>query len=180
VGLADVTLMSPRVWHDSRGFFVETFNAIEAIASGLPGTFVQDSHSRSNAGVLRGLHYQVVKPQGKIVSVVRGRIFDVVADVRTGSPTFGKWVGVTLDDVSRQSLWIPPKFAHGFCVLEGPADVVYKFTTYYEPSGESGVIWNDSLLAIDWPCTNPILSRKDSMHRPLSVSRTDLPDYNPS
>lgn len=127
--------------------------------------------------VLRGLHYQLDKPQGKLVSVVRGRIFDVAVDIRLGSPTFGKWVGAELDDVVRQALWIPPGFAHGFCCLSKEADVVYKCTEYYDPPSERGIRWDDRLLRIEWPIENPVVSAKDAAYTPLSPEREDLPLY---
>ena len=138
---------------------------------------MQDNHSRSTRGVLRGLHYQLEQTQAKLVRVVRGAIFDVAADIRVGSPTFGKWVGVTLDDARKQSLWIPEGFAHGFCVLSDEADVAYKTTDFYAPSGGNGIIWNDSLLGIDWPIASPVLSQKDLGFGSLSLTRDDLPRY---
>lgn len=130
-------------------------------------------------GVLRGLHYQLQHAQGKLVRVVRGAIFDVAVDVRVGSPTFGKWVGVTLDEVNKQSLWIPPGFAHGFCVISEQADVLYKATDFYAPADEKGIIWNDRTLAIRWPIANPTLSPKDAGFKPLDVTSKDLPRFNP-
>lgn len=175
--LHEVSLVTPRVITDSRGFFVESFNERDFALAGIASRFVQDNHSRSKKGVVRGLHYQVVQPQGKLVTVIRGRIFDVAADIRKGSPTFGNWVGVTLDDVSRQSLWIPPGFAHGFCALTDEVDVVYKCTDYYSPRDERGIIWNDPMLAIDWPIHDPLVSSKDEEYPPLSPSGEDLPQY---
>jgi dTDP-4-dehydrorhamnose 3,5-epimerase len=172
-----VLLITPKVYGDERGFFLESFNERDFARAGIDARFVQDNHSRSARGVLRGLHYQQEHPQGKLVRVVRGRIFDVAADVRLGSPTFGKWVGVTLDEESKQSLWIPPGFAHGFCVVSDEADVVYKATDFYTPSDEKGIIWNDPSLAIEWPCKNPTLSAKDLDFKPLSPTRSDLPRY---
>ena len=162
---------------DQRGFFLESYNERDFASAGIASRFVQDNHSRSVKGVLRGLHYQLEHPQGKLMRVARGVILDVAADVRVGSPTFGKWVGVTLDEKSKQSLWIPPGFAHGFCVASDEADVLYKATNFYDPSDEKGIIWNDPTLAIAWPITNPTLSSKDLAFRPLSPSRQDLPRY---
>jgi dTDP-4-dehydrorhamnose 3,5-epimerase len=177
LAIPDVLLISPRVFSDARGFFLESYNANEFARAGIGARFVQDNHSRSVRGVLRGLHYQLEHPQGKLVRVVRGAIFDVAADIRIGSPTFGKWVGVTLDDDRKQSLWIPEGFAHGFCVLSEQADVSYKATDFYAPMAEKGVIWNDTMLNIDWPIENPSLSPKDIGYLSLSLTRGDLPKY---
>jgi dTDP-4-dehydrorhamnose 3,5-epimerase len=135
---------------------------------------VQDNHSRSSNGVLRGLHYQLTKPQGKLVHVARGRVFDVAADIRRGSPTFGKWVGVILDDSNLSSLWIPPGFAHGYCALTDEVDVTYKCTELYAPSDERGIIWNDPTLMIAWPVSKPVVSAKDSAF-PKLAETDDLP-----
>lgn len=175
--LHEVVLVTPRIWQDTRGFFLESFNVKRFAAVGLPTQFLQDNHSRSKANVLRGLHYQVDRPQGKLVSVIRGKIFDVAVDIRRGSPTFGKWVGVVLDDAKRQSLWIPPGFAHGFCALSENVDLLYKCTNYYDPASERGILWNDPLLGIRWPVNSPMLSEKDSKYFPLSADRDDLPAY---
>ena len=175
--LQEVILITPRIWQDSRGFFLESFNMERFAIAGLPTQFVQDNHSRSKANVLRGLHYQLDKPQGKLVSVIRGKIFDVAVDIRRGSPTFGKSVAVLLDDVKRQCLWIPPGFAHGFCALSEDVDVLYKCTNYYDPHSEKGILWDDPLLGIHWPVHSPVLSEKDSKYRPLSADREDLPAY---
>jgi dTDP-4-dehydrorhamnose 3,5-epimerase len=165
--LTGVLIVTPKVFRDDRGFFVESFNEAAFSAAGLPTRFVQDNHSRSRKGVLRGLHYQLRHPQGKLVRVVRGRIFDVAADIRRESPTFGKWVGVTLDDREMSALWIPPGFAHGFCALTDEVDVTYKCTEFYTPSDERGVLWNEPLLGIKWPVKNPIVSAKDLGYPPL-------------
>ena len=175
--LPEVLLITPRVFSDSRGFFLESYKANEFARAGITARFVQDNHSRSRRGVLRGLHYQLEQPQGKLVRVVRGSIFDVAADIRLGSPTFGKWVGVTLDDDRKQSLWIPEGFAHGFCVLSDEADVAYTTTDFYAPSAEKGIIWNDPLLSIDWPIAEPVLSPKDLAYGSLSLTRSDLPKF---
>lgn len=173
--LPGVLLVTPRVFRDDRGFFLESFNEAAFRDAGLPTRFVQDNHSRSAKGVLRGLHYQLRSPQGKLVRVVRGRIFDVAADIRRGSATFGKWVGVTLDDSEMSGLWIPPGFAHGFCALSDNVDVTYKCTTLYAPDDERGVLWNDALLAIDWPVENPIVNARDQGYPSLRRDSPDLP-----
>lgn len=169
--------MTPTVHGDQRGFFLESYNERDFANAGMDARFVQDNHSHSVRGVLRGLHYQLKHPQGKLVRVVRGTTFDVAADIRVGSPTFGKWVGVTLDEQSKKSLWIPPGFAHGFCVVSDEADVLYKATDFYAPEDEKGIIWNDQLLAIEWPIHNPTLSGKDRAFEALNETRSDLPRY---
>ena len=175
--LPEVLLITPRVFSDSRGFFLESYKENEFARAGITARFVQDNHSRSIRGVLRGLHYQLEQPQGKLVRAVRGSIFDVAADIRLGSPTFGKWVGVTLDDDRKQSLWIPEGFAHGFCVLSDEADVAYKTTDFYAPSAERGIRWDDPLLGISWPVAEPVLSEKDLRYPLLSPESADLPKY---
>lgn len=162
--IPDVLVFEPKVFGDTRGFFMESFNqkAFES-AVGRPVGFVQDNHSRSAQGVLRGLHYQVRQPQGKLVRVVQGAVFDVAVDVRRSSPTFGRWVGVELSEVNRRQLWVPPGFAHGFLVLSESADFLYKTTDYYAPSFERSIVWNDPDIDIEWPETGiaPVLSAKD-------------------
>lgn len=177
--LPEVLLITPRVYGDERGFFLESYSEREFSRLGIGARFVQDNHSRSKRGVLRGLHYQLEHPQGKLVRAVRGAIFDVAADIRVGSPRFGKWVGLVLDDERMQSLWIPPGFAHGFCVLSEAADVAYKATDFYAPAAERGIIWNDPLLSIRWPVASPLLSPKDLTYAALSPERGDLPVYAP-
>lgn len=160
--LPGVIVIEPVVHGDARGFFVETFHVqryLELV--GIAAQFVQDNHSRSQRGVLRGLHLQVARPQGKLVRVSRGEVFDVAADVDPRSPTFGKWVGETLSDTNQRQLWIPPGYAHGYLVLSETADFQYKCTDYYDPQSESGVVWNDPDLNIEWPVGNPVLSAKD-------------------
>lgn len=162
--IGGVFIIEPKVFGDGRGFFFESFNqrAFEA-ATGVTLPFVQDNHSRSAKGVLRGLHYQVEQPQGKLVRVVAGAVFDVAVDIRSGSPTFGKWVGVELTAENKRQLWVPPGLAHGFLVLSETADFLYKTTDYYAPQHERCIIWNDPTLAIDWPLDGePILSAKDA------------------
>lgn len=175
LSIPDVLLITPRVFGDDRGFFMESFNqrAFEA-ATGLDVTFVQDNHSRSRQGVLRGLHYQVKQPQGKLVRVLAGEILDVAVDIRTGSPTYGRWVSARLNAESHQQMWVPPGFAHGFVVLSESADVFYKTTDYYAPQHERAIRWNDPALAIDWQRENwpwqgePTLSEKDCQAPPFA------------
>ena len=162
--IPDVLVLEPRVFGDARGFFLESFNQRAfAEATGLNPTFVQDNHSRSARGVLRGLHFQVQQPQGKLVRVVRGAVFDVAVDIRPESPTFGRWAGVELSEDNHRQLWIPPGLAHGFLVLSETADFLYKTTDYYAPTHERSIAWNDPTLAIDWPLAGaqPALSAKD-------------------
>lgn len=164
-----VLILDPTVYEDERGFFFESFNeATFAAAVGGPVTFVQDNHSRSRRHVLRGLHHQMPQPQGKLVRVVHGAVFDVAADIRPGSPTYGAWVGVELTADNRRQLWIPPGLAHGFLVLSEVADVLYKTTTYFLREGDRSIAWNDPTLAVAWPLTaQPILSTKDAQALPL-------------
>ena len=146
-----VLILEPSVFGDERGFFVETFRETWLATAGVNVKFVQDNQSRSRRGVLRGLHFQRRNPQGKLVRAARGTVFDVAVDVRESSPTYGHWVGVTLDDVRHRMLWIPPGFAHGFCVLSEDADFAYKCTTCYDPQSDAGVRWNDADIGIKWP-----------------------------
>ena len=173
--LPGVRIVEPRVFGDERGFFLETFNAARFAEHGLPTSFVQDNHSRSARGVLRGLHYQRRNPQGKLVSVVRGEVFDVAVDIRQGSPTFGRWFGMTLSESRRQLLWIPPGFAHGFCVLSESADFLYKCTTLYDAADDRGIRWDDPALGIDWPLAEPTLSPKDRALPTLAEAMDALP-----
>ncbi|PZP24990.1 MULTISPECIES: dTDP-4-dehydrorhamnose 3,5-epimerase [Pseudomonas] len=161
--LPDVLVLEPRVFGDERGFFFESFNARAfAEATGLTREFVQDNHSRSARGVLRGLHYQISQPQGKLVRVVAGEVFDVAVDLRRGSPTFGRWAGVHLSADNKRQLWVPEGFAHGFVVLSESAEFLYKTTDYYAPEHERCIRWDDPQLAIDWPLQEaPQLSAKD-------------------
>ena len=160
--LPGVVVIEPKIFGDERGFFLESFHAerYQALA-GISARFVQDNHSRSRRGVLRGLHAQKQHPQGKLVRVARGEIYDVVADVDPRSATFGRWVGVTLSDTNHRQLWIPPGYAHGFVVTSEIADFEYKCTDYYHPESETGVIWSDPDLNIAWPIEDPVLSDKD-------------------
>jgi len=168
--IADVLIIDPTVFGDARGFFYESFNqqAFDK-ATGLALNFVQDNHSRSAQGVLRGLHYQVKQPQGKLVRVARGAVFDVAVDIRKHSPSFGKWVGVELSEDNHRQLWVPPGLAHGFLVLSKTADFLYKTTEYYAPDHERCIAWNDPAIGIDWPNdTPPSLSAKDQAGSQLS------------
>ncbi len=160
--LSGVLLIEPRVFEDDRGFFMETFNADDFANAGLPVNFVQDNHSRSSQNVLRGLHYQYPQWQGKLVRTILGEIFDVAVDIRRDSPTYGEWYGATLSDANKLQLYIPPGFAHGFCVMSEIADVVYKCTTLYKPSDDAAVRWNDLDIGIEWPIKNPLVSAKDA------------------
>jgi dTDP-4-dehydrorhamnose 3,5-epimerase len=162
--IPDVILIEPRVFGDERGFFMETYRASLFVEAGLPQQFVQDNHSGSRRGALRGLHYQIHQAQGKLVRVVAGEIFDVVVDLRRSSPTFGKWVGVSLSAQNRLQMWIPAGFAHGFYVTSAWAEIVYKTTDYYAPQWERTLLWNDPDLGIAWPLLGdeqPTLSAKD-------------------
>lgn len=164
LAIPDVVLIEPKVFGDARGFFFESFNqrAFDE-ATGTRCQFVQDNHSRSSCGVLRGLHYQIRHPQGKLVRVVRGTVWDVAVDVRKSSPTFGQWVGAELSEDNQHQLWVPPGFAHGFVVLSESADFLYKTTDYYAPEHERCIAWNDAQLAVDWRYGGePELSAKDA------------------
>lgn len=167
--LPGVVLVTPRVFGDERGFFLETFREDSYAQLLGPGEhFCQDNHSRSARGVLRGLHFQTRRPQGKLLRCVSGEIYDVAVDVRPGSNHFGRWFGVRLNEENKQQLFVPAGFAHGFQVLSASADVEYKCTDYYDPEGESGVRWDDAELAIDWPLENPLVSAKDRLLPRLS------------
>ncbi|MFT6330320.1 MAG: dTDP-4-dehydrorhamnose 3,5-epimerase [Bermanella sp.] len=161
--LKDCVIIEPRVFGDHRGFFMETFQADRyREQAGISLPFVQDNHSRSAKGVLRGLHFQKTKPQGKLVRVVSGEVYDVAVDIRPDSPSFGLWEGAILSEENKRQFWVPPGFAHGFVVLSDTADFEYKCTDYYDPADEGSLIWNDPAMAISWPLDNPILSDKDS------------------
>ena len=167
LSIPEVVLIEPKVFGDARGFFFESFNQ-KAFneATGTNHQFVQDNHSRSSRGVLRGLHYQIQQPQGKLVRVARGAVFDVAVDIRRSSPTFGQWVGAELTEDNQHQLWVPPGFAHGFVVLSESADFLYKTTDYYAPQHERSIAWNDPSIGISWPALaqgqQPLLSAKDS------------------
>ena len=168
--IKDVSILEPKVFGDDRGFFYESYNQrVFAEKTGLSVEFVQDNHSRSAEGVLRGLHYQIQQPQGKLVRVVRGEVFDVAVDIRKSSPNFGKWVGCLLSAENHRQLWIPAGFAHGFLVVSEVAEMLYKTTDYYAPNHERCIIWNDPDLAIDWPLggKTPVLSTKDKAGLPF-------------
>ena len=176
--LPGVLLIEPKVFGDSRGFFLESYHHQRYAEAGIDAVFVQDNHSRSSHGVLRGLHYQVRHPQGKLVSVVAGEVFDVAVDIRSGSPHFGKWFGCVLSAENHRQLWVPPGFAHGFCTLSETADFLYKCTDYYHPEDEGGVLWNDPDLAIAWPVASPALSAKDQSFAAVAMTEKErLPVY---
>lgn len=168
--ISDVLILEPKVFGDDRGFFFESYNRRAfAQATGFDPDFVQDNHSCSGRGVLRGLHYQVRQPQGKLVRVITGEVFDVAVDLRKGSPTFGRWVGETLSADNKRMMWVPEGFAHGFLVLSEQAEFLYKTTDYYAPQYERCIQWNDPSLAIDWPLDRaPRLSAKDNRGLPLA------------
>jgi dTDP-4-dehydrorhamnose 3,5-epimerase len=176
--LPGVLLLEPKVYGDSRGFFLETYRRTHYQEAGIQRDFVQDNISRSGRGVLRGLHFQLEKPQAKLVSVIRGAVFDVAVDVRHGSPTFGQWVGFELSDQNHRQLFIPEGFAHGFEVLSEEADFFYKCSDYYHPTSEFGVCWNDATINIPWHTKQPIISAKDSAYPSLmELSAQQLPRY---
>ena len=162
--IPEIILIETPIFQDSRGFFLESYNEkIFTEKLGITAKFVQDNHSKSEENVLRGLHYQIIQPQGKLVRVIAGKIFDVAVDIRKKSPTFGQWVGYELSAENKLQMWIPPGFAHGFLVLSEMAEVIYKTTDYYAPGSDRAIIWNDPDLAINWPLTTPpILSAKDN------------------
>jgi dTDP-4-dehydrorhamnose 3,5-epimerase len=175
--LTDVLILEPKVFGDPRGFFFESYNARDfAAATGLDVQFVQDNHSQSAQGVLRGLHYQIQHAQGKLVRVVRGEVFDVAVDLRKSSATFGQWTGCHLSADNAKQLWIPPGFAHGFLVLSESAEFLYKTTDYWHPSHERSLLWNDPALGIEWPLPAgfdaPVLAAKDAAAVPLSQAET--------
>ncbi len=172
--LDGVLHIEPKVFGDARGFFLETYNKERYMEAGFPNVdFVQDNHSRSSKGVLRGMHFQLNHPQGKLVQVATGSVFDVAVDIRVGSPTFGQWYGCVLSEDNHHQLWIPPKFAHGFCVLSDTADFIYKCTDYYRPDDEGGLLWNDPEVGIEWPIASPLLSEKDKAYACLA----DIPPH---
>jgi dTDP-4-dehydrorhamnose 3,5-epimerase len=173
--LPDVLVIEPEVHRDGRGFFVEAYHADRYREHGITGPFVQDNHSQSVGRTLRGLHLQWRRPQGKLVRVIEGEVFDVAVDVRRGSPTFGKWVGVHLTAESFRQVWVPPGFAHGFCVVSPVAQFEYKCTDIYDPAGEIGIAWNDPAIAIEWPVTDPLLSARDRQHPMLAELSDKLP-----
>lgn len=174
--LPGVLLVVPTVHGDERGFFLETYHERRYREHGIPDRFVQDNHSRSVGPILRGLHAQRRRPQGKLVRCVAGRIFDVAVDIRRGSPTFARWVGYELSAANHQQLWVPAGFAHGFCVLgDAPAEVEYKCTEFYDPADEIGIVWNDPAVAVAWPLERPQLSAKDAALPTLAAAHDSLP-----
>ncbi len=177
--LAGVILVEPAVLRDARGFFLETYHRKRYVGGGIVERFVQDNHSKSKRGTLRGLHAQLRRPQGKLVRAVEGEIFDVAADVRRGSPTFGQWVGEVLSAENFRQLYLPPGFVHGFCVLSESAQVEYKVTDFYDRDDEYGVAWNDPDVGIEWPIDDPLLSDRDRA-APRLREIADLPDYDGS
>jgi dTDP-4-dehydrorhamnose 3,5-epimerase len=177
--LPGVVVIEPRVFADDRGFFLETWNAARFRDAGLPQHFVQDNHSRSRRGVLRGLHYQEPNPQGKLVRCTRGAIFDVAVDIRRGAPTFGKWYGTELSEENKRMLWVPPGFAHGFASLTDDCDVLYKCTSLYDATNDRSIVWNDPDIGIRWPVEEPLLSPKDAA-APRLKDADVLPPYHAS
>jgi dTDP-4-dehydrorhamnose 3,5-epimerase len=173
-GLPGVLLLEPDLFRDPRGYFLETFHERKYREAGIPHSFVQDNQSRSTRGTLRGLHAQLRKPQGKLIRALQGEIFDVAVDIRPGSPTFGRWTGATLTGENFLQMFIPPGFAHGFCVLSEVSEVAYKCTDFYDPSDEIGFRWNDPTVGIAWPIQDPLLSKKDAALPPLSELRRRL------
>jgi len=175
--LPGVVIIEPRVFPDARGFVFESYHAARYAQAGISGNFVQDNHSCSVKDTLRGLHYQLHHAQAKLLRVVRGAVFDVAVDIRRGSPTFGRWVGLELSAENRRQVFIPAGFAHGFCVTSDIAEVEYKCTDFYVPDDQRGVLWSDPTIGIPWPVRQPILSIKDLDYLPLRVDRDDLPVY---
>ena len=175
--LPGVLLVEPRVFRDERGFFLEVWNAGKFASQGLDVAFLQDNHSLSQQGTLRGLHVQLPNSQGKLVRCIEGTIFDVAVDIRRDSPTFARWFGVELSAENFRQLWVPPDFAHGFCVLSGRAQVEYKCTTLYDPAADFAIAWNDPEIGIEWPIDAPLLSPKDLAARSLEALVDRLPRY---
>ncbi|MCC2641936.1 MAG: rfbC [Nitrospira sp.] len=176
--LKDLLQIELDVFGDARGKFVEIYRESRYSGAGIGQPFVQDNFSWSVRGTLRGLHYQLTRPQGKLVMVVRGLVYDVAVDIRQGSPTFGQWYGVELSDTNMRQLYVPPGFAHGFCVLSEEAAFLYKCTDVYSPADERGILWNDPDLAIDWPVKAPLLSAKDQSYKCLADMTAQVPRYN--
>jgi dTDP-4-dehydrorhamnose 3,5-epimerase len=176
--LPGVFLIEPTVFADDRGFFMETYHLDRFREAGIEATFVQDNHSHSARGVLRGLHYQEPNAQGKLVRCTRGKLFDVAVDIRVGSPTFARWYAAELSEENKRMLWVPPGFAHGFCALTDGADLVYKCTTLYDRESDRAILWNDPDIAIAWPLSSPLLSPKDATAAPLRTAHP-LPRYAP-
>jgi dTDP-4-dehydrorhamnose 3,5-epimerase len=175
--LPGVVVIEPDVVQDVRGFFLETYHAGKFREHGLTLPFVQDNHSKSVRDTVRGLHLQLRRPQGKLIRVIEGEVFDVAVDVRRGSPAFGKWVGVSLSAENFKQVYVPPGFAHGFCVVSPIAQVEYKCTDLYDPAGEIGIAWNDPSIGVEWPVTMPVLSPRDSANPRLAAVMDQLPAY---
>lgn len=178
--LPGVLVVEPRVFRDDRGFFLEVFNAGKFAEQGIEVAFVQDNHSLSTRDTLRGLHVQLPRAQGKLVRCIEGAVFDVAVDIRLGSPSYGKWFGLELSAENFRQLWVPPDFAHGFCVLSERAQVEYKCTTLYDAAADLAIAWNDPEIGIAWPVAQPRLSAKDATAQPLADLRARLPRYSPS
>jgi dTDP-4-dehydrorhamnose 3,5-epimerase len=174
--LNEVLILQPKIYGDDRGFFLEIYHIERFREAGIAAAFVQDNQSRSQRGVLRGLHYQEPNAQGKLVRCGHGAMFDVAVDIRVGSPQFGKWFGVELNDKKQQMLWVPAGFAHGFCALTDECDVTYKCTAFYDPATEQSILWNDPDIGIEWPITEPRLSTKDAMAPRLKEAKV-LPRF---
>jgi dTDP-4-dehydrorhamnose 3,5-epimerase len=174
--LPGVFIIEPKVHGDDRGFFMETYRLDAFRDAGIDAVFVQDNHSRSARGVLRGLHYQEPNAQGKLVRCTRGALYDVAVDIRRGSPSFGRWFGTDLTESNKRMLWVPPGFAHGFCALEDGSDLVYKCTTLYDPAADRAILWNDPDIGIEWPIASPLLSAKDEK-APRLRDATVLPTH---
>jgi dTDP-4-dehydrorhamnose 3,5-epimerase len=175
--IPEIRILEPRIFADERGFFLELYHKEKFDEAGIKGPFVQDNRSSSRKGTLRGLHYQINKPQGKLIWALSGEVFDVAVDIRRGSSTFGKWFGVILSGENKRGLYIPPDFAHGFCVLSEEAEIFYKCTEFYAPEYERSLRWNDPDLAIEWPISDPILSERDA--ESLFLKDAELPQVSP-
>jgi dTDP-4-dehydrorhamnose 3,5-epimerase len=178
--LAGVLIVEPDVHRDGRGYFLETYHADKYRAGGINGPFVQENHSQSIGGTLRGLHLQSRHPQGKLIRVIEGEVYDVAVDVRRGSPSFGRWIGMTLSADNFKQCFVPPGFAHGFCVISPVAQIEYKCTDLYDPGGEIGIAWDDPALAIAWPIARPVLSERDKSNPTLSDVHETLPIWGPT
>lgn len=178
--LAGVVVCTPDVFRDGRGFFLETYHAQRYADGGVRAVFVQDNRSRSSKNVLRGLHYQLHRPQAKLLSCTRGTVFDVAVDIRRGSPSFGKWTGVVLSEDNFKQIYIPAGFAHGFCVLSETAEIAYKCSEFYDPRDDRGIRWNDPDIAVSWPVADPVLSRKDTLHPFLRDAELPCPPAEPA
>lgn len=179
--LKGIKIIQPDVFGDARGFFMETYHVPKYRQMGIDVPFIQDNHSRSRYGIIRGLHYQLSRPQGKLITVVRGSVYDVAVDIRKGSPTFGQWIGEELSEENHAQIYVPPGFAHAFCVTSETADVLYKCSDVYDPADEYGVLWSDPDLAIPWPVAAPIVSQKDARLLPLKeIPLSQLPEYRAS